>query len=125
MKKLLIIGILFLYSTNISSQINPKYSTVQVVAYWSKLEKQSYNISYEKLKIKNNDTISREIMKYEVDIKVIDSTNNSYTSEWFYKNFTIDTDYELVKKLTAISKDISVTIKTDELDTFIEVVNWE
>ncbi|WP_232734718.1 hypothetical protein [Polaribacter sp. ALD11] len=120
MKKLLFNGILF-YSTNISSQINPKDSTVQVVAYWSKLEKQSYNISYDK--IKNNDTISREIMKYEVDIKVIDSTKNSYTSEWLYKNFTIDTDNELVKKLTAISNDISVTIKKDDLGAFIEIVN--
>jgi hypothetical protein len=125
MNKLFAIGITFLFSTSILGQINLKDSTVQVVAYWSKMDKQSYNISYEKLKIKSNDTISRELMKYEVDVKVIDSTENSYTSEWFYKNFTIDTDSELVKKLTSLSNDMSVIIKTDELGVFVEIVNWK
>ncbi|NQX81116.1 MAG: hypothetical protein HRT66_03850 [Flavobacteriaceae bacterium] len=125
MNKLLIIGIAFLFTINISAQINEKDSTVQVVAYWSKLDKQSYSVSYEKLKIKNKDTIFKELMKYEIDVKVIDSTKNSYTTEWLYKNFTIDTDNELVKKLTSISNDISVTIKTDEFGAFIEIVNWK
>jgi hypothetical protein len=125
MKKTLAIGIILLFSIKTFGQISVKDSTVQVVGYWSKLEKQSYNVSYEKLKIKNKDTISRELMKYEVDLKVIDSTQNSYTTEWYYKNFKIDTENELVKKLTSLSNDISVLIKTDELGSFIEVVNWE
>lgn len=125
MKKTLFIGILLLFSIKTFGQISVKDSTVQVVGYWSKLEKQSYNVSYEKLKIKNKDTISRELMQYEVDLKVIDSTENSYTTEWYYKNFKIDTNNELVKKLTSLSNDISVLIKTDELGSFIEVVNWE
>lgn len=125
MKKTLFIGILLLFSIKTFGQISVKDSTVQVVGYWSKLEKQSYNVSYEKLKIKNNDTISRELMQYEIDLKVIDSTENSYTTEWYYKNFKIDTDNELVKRITSLSNDISVLIKTDELGSFIEVVNWE
>jgi hypothetical protein len=125
MKKTLAIGIILLFSIKTFGQISVKDSTVQVVGYWSKLEKQSYNISYEKLKIKDKDTISKELMKYEVDLKVIDSTENSYTTEWYYKNFKIDTDNELVKKITSLSDNISVLIKTDELGSFIEVVNWE
>lgn len=124
-KKTLIIGILLIFSIQLFGQISVKDSTVQVIGYWSKLEKQSYDVSFEKLKIKNKDTISRELMKYEVDIKVIDSTENSYISEWHYKNFKIDTKNELVKKLTSLSEDITVLIKTDELGAFIEVVNWE
>jgi hypothetical protein len=125
MNKLLVIGIIFLFSVNVFGQISEKDSTVQVVAYWSKLDKQSYNVSYEKLKIKSNDTVSKELMKYDVDVKVIDSTTHSYTTEWFYKNFTIDTDNELVKKLTSLSNDISVMIKTDEFGAFVEIVNWK
>lgn len=125
MKETLAIGIILLFSIKTFGQISVKDSTVQVVGYWSKLEKQSYNISYEKLKIKDKDTISRELMKYEVDLKVIDSTENNYTTEWYYKNFKIDTDNELVKKITSLSDNISVLIKTDELGSFIEVVNWE
>ena len=125
MNRLLVIGIVFLLSVNMYGQINEKDSTVQVVAYWSKLDQQSYNVSYEKIKIKSSDTISKELMKYEVDVKIIDATENSYTTEWFYKNFTIDTDNELVKKLTSLSDDMSVIIKTDELGSFVEIVNWK
>ena len=125
LKKTLVIGILVLFSIKTFGQISVKDSTVQVIAYWSKLEKQSYHISYNKYKIKNKDTISRELMKYEVDLTVIDSTKNSYTTEWLYKNFTVDTKNELVNKIALLSKDISVLIKTDEFGSFVEVVNWE
>jgi len=125
MNKLLIFGVILLLSSTLFGQISLKDSTVQVIGYWEKQETQSYNISYEKFKIKRKDTISRELMKYEVDIKIIDSTENSYTIEWFYKNYTIDTENELVKKLTSIANDISVKIKTDEFGAFIEIVNWE
>ncbi|MCF8272378.1 MAG: hypothetical protein K9I95_00950 [Flavobacteriaceae bacterium] len=125
MNKLLILGTLFILSSSLFGQISIKDSTVQVIGYWSKNEIQSYDVTYEKLKIKKKDTISRELMKYEVDIKIIDSTENSYTIEWFYKNHSIDTENELVRKLTSIANDISVKIKTDELGAFIEVINWE
>jgi hypothetical protein len=125
MKKLLVFGIIFLISSNLFSQISIKDSTVQVIGYWSKYDKQSYDVTYEKYKVKNKDTISRELMKYEVDVKIIDSTANSYTIEWFYKNYSIDTENELVRKLTSIANDISVKIKTDEYGAFVEVVNWE
>jgi len=125
MKLLLIFGTILLLSSPLFGQISMKDSTVQVIGYWAKQETQSYDVSYEKFKIKNNDTISRELMKYEVDIKIIDSTENSYTIEWFYKNYSIDTENELVRKLTSIANDISVKIKTDEFGAFIEIVNWE
>jgi hypothetical protein len=125
MKKLLVFGIIFLISSNLFSQISIKDSTVQVIGYWSKYDKQSYDVTYEKYKVKNKDTISRELMKYEVDVKIIDSTANSYTIEWFYKNYSIDTENELVRKLTSIANDISVKIKTDEYGAFVEIVNWE
>lgn len=125
LNKLFIFGTIFLISSTFFGQISVKDSTVQVIGYWSQQETQSYDVSYEKYKIKSNDTISRELVKYEVDIKIIDSTENSYTIEWFYKNYSIDTKNELVRKLTSIANDIAVKIKTDEYGVFIEVVNWE
>lgn len=125
MKNILVFGAIFLLTSNLFSQINTKDSTVQVVGYWSKQDTQSYDVSFEKYKIQNNDTISRELMKYEVDIKITDSTENSYIIEWYYKNYTIDTESELIRKLTSIFDDISVKIKTDAFGAFIEVVNWK
>ncbi|WP_282124662.1 hypothetical protein [Algibacter mikhailovii] len=125
MNKLLLIGTLCLLSSNLFGQISTKDSTVQVIGYWAKQDVQSYDITYEKYKLKSKDTVSRELMKYEVDIKIVDSKENSYTIEWFYKNYTIDTENELVRKLMSISNDISVKIKTDEYGVFKEVVNWK
>ena len=85
MYKLLLFGTLFLLSSTLFGQIHIQDSMVQVIGYWSKQDTQSYAISYEKIKIKNKDTISRELMNYEVDITILDSTANSYTKEWFIK----------------------------------------
>jgi len=100
-------------------------STFQVIGYWDNNEKQSYTITNEKYKIINSDTTSREFLKYDVDITIIDSTANSYTIEWFYRDYSIDTDNQFVKKLLSINEDMKVVIKTDELGTVLEVVNWE
>lgn len=125
MKKTFSIEIFFLISTSLFGQINLKDSTAQVIGYWGMQEKQSYDVSFEKLKIEKNDTLSRELIKYEVDISVIDSTENSYTIAWLYKNHKIETENEWIKKLNSITDNITVTIKTDEFGAFIEVVNWK
>jgi len=100
-------------------------SSVQVIGYWNKNETQSYTITNEKYKIQNGDTIERGTCKYDVDITILDSTANSYTIEWKYKNYEIKDDNELIERL---SKDIKVTkaiFKTDELGSFQELVNWK
>ena len=125
MNKLVVFVTIFLLSSTLFGQISVKDTTVQVIGYWSKQDMQSYNVTYEKYKVKKKDTIAREFIKYEVDIKIIDATANSYTIEWFYKNYSINTENELVKKLTSIANDISVKIKTDEFGAFIAVVNWD
>ena len=48
MKKLLGLGIIILGSSNLFSQISIKDSTVQVIGYWSKYDKQSYDVTYER-----------------------------------------------------------------------------
>lgn len=60
-----------------------------------------------------------------MDITVKDSTTNSYTLEWFYKNYEIETESPLVQKLTKMAEDLPVLIRTDEFGAIQEVVNWE
>ncbi len=124
-KQLTLIVLNLLFMINIYGQINMSDSTVQVIGYWDKNEKQSYTVTNEKYKIIGSDTTAREFSKYEVDITIIDSTANSYTIEWFYRDYFIDTDNELIQKLTSIIEDMNVIIKTDELGIFVEVVNWK
>jgi len=110
---------------SVAAQINMEDSTVQTIGYWDKNEKQSYSVSTDKYKLKGADTTSKENMKYDVDITVLDSTAKSYTIEWFYKNYSMQTDNDLIKKIMSIAEDMKVIIKTDENGTFTEVVNWK
>ena len=107
------------------SQINVEDSTIQVIGYWNLKEKQSYSINYEKYKVKDSkDTVDREKITYDVDITVLDSTVKSYTIEWYYKNYQINSgNSELSKKMMSIAENVKVIIKTDEYGSFLEVVN--
>ena len=125
MRKLQILGLSILLSVGAFGQINMNDSTAQVVGYWNKDEKQSYIITQEKIKIKNSDTTSREFYTYAVDITIVDSTANSYIIDWFYRDYEIQSDNELKQKLSSIAEDMTVRIRTDELGTFQEVINWK
>ena len=125
MKRLKILGLAILLSAGSFGQINMNDSTAQVIGYWDMNEKQSYIITQEKYKIKDSDTTAREFYKYAVDMTIVDSTANSYVIDWFYKDFEIQSDNELIQKLAAITADMTVRVRTDEFGTFQEVINWE
>jgi hypothetical protein len=125
MRKTLTAGLLLLLIMRVNCQIYIADSTTQVIAYWDKDEKQTYIISNEKLKIQGGDTIARDFTKYEVDITIQDSTENGYLINWFYHDYKVETDNELIKKLSSIIEDMNVHIKTDDFGVFVEVVNWE
>ncbi len=125
MKKIIMSLILIGSFFDAFCQINVKDSTAQVIGYWSVGDKQTFDISYEKYKIKEKDTTARSMIKYEVDITIKDSTANSYIIEWLYKNYKIDTTNEFEREIAKMSENISVLIKTDEYGAVEEVINWE
>lgn len=125
MRQLFFIGFVFLMLTKTNGQINMNDSSVQVIGYWDKNEKQSYIVTNQSYKVKNSDTSSRESYKYAVDITIVDSTADSYTIDWFYHDYDIKADNELIKKLSSIAEDMTVTITTDGLGAFKEVKNWK
>lgn len=125
MKKAYLLLILLSTTLVANAQINMKDSTVQAIVYWDKMEKQTYKVSEEKIKLEGSDTISKSIYSYKVEITVLDSTANSYTAEWVYKDFTGVSSTNFNQNLSAIMKDVKVVFKTNELGEFMEVVNWE
>lgn len=119
-------SVLFIISAlAVKAQINMEDSTAQAISYWSKGEKQTYAMSLQRVKVKGTDTTSNELMTYDVDITVLDSTENSYTLEWFYYNYKSNTTNELLKKMNALAEDIKVVIETDALGVFKSVKNWQ
>lgn len=125
MKKLLLF-VFFLANVAVCmGQINMEDSTVQVVGYWDRNEKQSYTVSHEEYKVSKGDTTSRVLYTYDVDITIIDSTAKSYTIQWDYSNFNVVSELAFMKKLIEATKLNKAIIKTNELGVFEELVNWK
>lgn len=59
----ILLTICFLTTFTTFGQIHLEDSTVQVIGFWDKNEKQNYAVSLEKIKIKGADTTSREMIK--------------------------------------------------------------
>lgn len=107
------------------AQINMEDSTVQVITYWDNAEKQSYSISHEKVQLNGNDTLSKELRTYDVEISVLSQTEESYTVQWLYKNEKSTSKNPDTQKLVALSQNLKVIFTTDELGVFVEIKNHE
>ena len=125
MKKISSFLLLLLVAVMSFGQINMADSTVQVICYWDKLEKQTYLITNESYKIRGADTTARKFSSYEVDVTIIDSTENTYTIEWLYKNVKPDAADSVMLRIAKLSEGMRVVITTDELGVFKGVENWE
>lgn len=116
---------LLLVAVTAKGQMNFQDSSVQVISYWDLGDKYEYSVNLQKLKYREKDTITNETMTYDVEVSVVDSTENSYTVRWYYKNFKSDSESPIVQKLATVSEDIAVDIILDELGTIESVENWE
>jgi len=125
MRTFIFLQFIFIFSIQTNGQINVKDSTVQVVGYWDLNEKESFQVSYKKYRIKESDTTFVVVSNYDVDITIKDSTANSYEIEWFYKNYNIKSENKIIKRMSKIAENMSVIIKTDEFGAFVEVKNWK
>jgi hypothetical protein len=107
------------------AQIIPGDSAIQVIGYWNKNDLETFKVETKKYKIKNEDTVDVEVIKNQIDIRILDSTANSYTIEWLFKNYDFSNANKMTKQLVGIAKDMKVIIKTDEMGSFQEVINWK
>lgn len=122
----------FLITFNLSlAQINAADSTVQVVGYWNKNEKHTYDIKFEKFKIKDKDTITLQDIRYKADIEVTDSTENTYTVEWKYKQYSFGnaTGRQIAENcisgIIKLFENQVIRFNTDENGSFKTLLNWE
>jgi hypothetical protein len=126
MKQILFTGCLILIALKGQGQINMNDSTVQVKGYWNKNAQQSYSITHKELNTHGADTVLRASYLYTVDITITDSTANSYTIDWYYRNYEYTRDSDpVIKVLNTIPEGMTITVKTDETGKFQEVINWK
>ena len=106
-------------------QVSMADSSAQVITYWNIGDQQSYSVLFRTMKVKGEDTLSKETIEYDVDIRVIDSTADGYLVEWFYRNFRNDAPDPVSGKLASLAEDLKVVIETNELGEIKGVKNWE
>jgi len=99
--------------------------SVQTVAYWELNEEYSYSGLYSNYKVKDQDTSYTSKTSYDINVKILDVTDSTYTVEWLYSNHKLIEGTEIVKKLTETNDTIRVIFKTDELGAFVELINLE
>lgn len=113
------------------TQINRADSTVQVIAYWSKGEKHSYNLSYDKFKVVGTDTLTTQDIKYKADFTVIDSTSSGYLIEWKYRDYSFgnvtgkEIEQNGMGSIIKVFEKTPILFLTDQNGSFIELKNWE
>ena len=127
MKKHILLTLISLVFTikKVQSQIDFKNSTVGAISYWNKGEKYNYELDINKFSVKNTDTIVTEHINFDVEVSVLNSSKNSYTMQWLYKNINY-CNYNpssFLYKMISTMKGIKIIYKIDEVGNFIEVLN--
>lgn len=125
MKKVFSLCIIIFISLSIYSQINSIDSSYLAKPNWSINDMQSYTVTNRKLRIKQNaDTTLLLISKYNVDITVLNADKLGYTLKWHYKNIEMLPENKLSKAILSITNNMNAIIRTDEMGSFKELVNW-
>lgn len=122
-KKITFLISLFFLFPALNAQINMEDSTVQVIGYWDKNEKQSYQIQEKKATVVNEDTTSSQEFSYKVDVQIVDSTAESYTIEWKYFDYKYVSGPQELKTILTAYQPTKVLVKTDEMGMFAEIIN--
>jgi len=107
-----------------NAQIDTATATVQTIAYWDLNETHSFTVSQKKSRINGADTTVLENMRYGVDVTVVDSTANSYTVDWAYRDYQYQSDNQLFMRISDLYRDMTVRFETDEMGSFQRVQNW-
>lgn len=116
---------LLLMNLQVSAQINIADSSVRAVSYWKKGDVKQYNVVTNRHKVERGDTVSHERISYDVEVTVLNATNNEYVLQWRYSNVTSNQKHEAFQKIAAMFDGTSVVYKTRQSGAFGEVINWE
>ncbi len=128
MRRIYSLAVLGCLAIALNAQIEPTDSTLQVVGYWSKGEKQNYSVTQNKIKLNKADTVSKETTTFNVQVTILDSTDKNYKIEWFYSNYKATGNQQsnqLLAELISLYDNFKIIIITNEMGEFQSVENWK
>src|SRR5688500_11262551 len=101
-------------------------SKVTTIGYWNIGDKSIYHVTELDTKYKaNSDKIARQSkVEYDLELKVVDSTEHTYVFEARYLNQKHETsDQELEKMLNSLQMENVIRYQTNEFGTFDTILN--
>ncbi|MBK7427826.1 MAG: hypothetical protein IPI60_12750 [Saprospiraceae bacterium] len=123
--RLFIISLLIFCAKIGFGQINSADSSVQVYTLWNLNESNTYEVTFQQLTYRKEDTLSNLTLSYDIDITVMDSSENSYTVRWQNKNFSVVPSNRKLKTLYDAAFNKAIDIKISRSGVFKEVINWK
>ncbi|MCX2743311.1 hypothetical protein OO013_05510 [Mangrovivirga sp. M17] len=124
MSKYLFFLIILIGSLKSLAQDKPTGPAIQILANWMLHDNKTYTVTENKFKVIETDTVVNESIKYDVFVEVYDSTSTSYTVEWTYDNFLVESNAFSLNQLSSILTGLSIKFKTDELGIFDKLINY-
>ena len=125
--KFLLMLLLLFASTLNAQQLND--STAQIVAYWDLGEKHIFNHINQDIKVEGTDTTIVQTATERFVVEVIDSTANNYILKFTTLESDINMEDSLISQLMTnilnVTNDIPFYVKTDEMGSFLEIVNQD
>ena len=129
MKKLVTLLVMALFASQAMAQINLQDSTVQVVAYWEKGDKYTYDVNHSKYVVENGDTTKLYDNFTKYTIEVTDSTGTGYKLKCIQEMAVLgmDPDNPITKIIYKHLEDVTVPVvfNTDQYGTITGIDNME
>ena len=130
MKRVLFLCLCLVSAMQAFAQINMKDSTAQVVAYWNKGDKYTYDYVSQRAQIKGSDTTITGYTESRFELEVTDSTANGYLISYTKLSESAGIDENspmagLMKQFQELTKSLPIILKTDETGAIQEIVNFE
>jgi hypothetical protein len=118
--------IIIISSLSSFSQNRLTAKTATCIAFWNNGENKVFQITHTKEKYFKGSPKSKAEVKYEVHLKITDSTSEGFVIEWTYKNFkSAEVEDSLTGSMNEIMEGLTIKYKIDDVGAFSELLNWE
>lgn len=99
-------------------------NTITTVGYWNKGETKTYHVTNTLTSYKTNALQKETKTEFDINLKIKDSTENSYVFEMAYTNYSLPQNLEESGlELLKIAQNINIVYKTNELGGFEGILN--
>ena len=125
----LLLSFLLCSATGVYAQEYPNLispTKVTTIGYWNNGQSTDYHVkeTHASYKGKSEKPFKSTSSEYDIELRVVDSTAESYVFEMKYTNYVPDADAkEFIHKMAELQNDLPIRYRTNELGQFDTILN--